>query len=100
MLFSCKGDFYHRIFEPLGIGYRHVRQLRGDEIVDSVVQLDIPIIDEYLNIEENNEDCELCPVCGTKKSLISSLSTSILFLTCILVRNISDMGDKPSVDYS
>ena len=65
--FFVQRDFYHRIFEPLGIGYRHVRQLRGDEIVDSVVQLDIPIIDEYLNIEENNEDFELCPVCGTKK---------------------------------
>lgn len=56
--------FYHEIFEPLGIQCRVVRT-KGGRIIDGVVQLVIPEIDEdleFCHIEQS-----VCPICWKSK---------------------------------
>lgn len=57
-------DLYQEVFEPLGIGCRPLRT-KGGKIIDGVVQLVIPVIDEdmvFLNYNYRE-----CPECGKRK---------------------------------
>lgn len=57
-------DLYQEVFEPLGIGCRPLRT-KGEKIIDGVVQLVIPVIDEdmvFLNYNYRE-----CPECGKRK---------------------------------
>ena len=57
-------DLYQEVFEPLGIGCRPLRT-KGGKIIDGVVQLVIPVIDEdmvFLNYNYRE-----CPDCGKRK---------------------------------
>jgi len=56
--------FYKEMFEPLGIGYHLVRKGHG-KIFEGVLQLEIPIIDEELDLSMHKKT--VCPVCGKVK---------------------------------
>lgn len=56
---------YNKIFKPLGIGFKEVRLFRNDFIIEDVVQLDIPIINEDLPLDKYGYS--ICPECGKKK---------------------------------
>lgn len=60
----AKEDFYKEVFEPLGFGCRPVRMVSG-KIREGVVQIEIPVIDEELNLE--GHPYYLCPECGRKQ---------------------------------
>ena len=57
-------DFYQEVFEPLGIGCRPLRT-KGGKIIDGVVQLVIPVIDEDMVFLNHNY--QECPECGKRK---------------------------------
>lgn len=57
-------ELYETLFKPLGFGCRPVRKASG-EIFEGILQLDIPIIDEDLDLSMH--EYEICPVCGKKK---------------------------------
>lgn len=58
-------ELYKSEFEPLGIGCLNVRDRRG-RILQGVLQLDIPVIDEDLDLSMHH-NFEICPKCGKKK---------------------------------
>lgn len=64
-VFFATEDLYKELFEPLDIGFRQVKKHPG-KVIEGIVQLDIPIIDEDLDLSMHN-DFEICPVCGKKK---------------------------------
>ena len=57
-------DLYQEVFEPLGIGCRPLRT-KGGKIMDGVVQLVIPVIDEDMVFV--NYNYRECPECGKRK---------------------------------
>lgn len=57
-------DLYQEVFEPLGIGCRPLRT-KGGKIIDGVVQLVIPVIDEDMVFLNHNY--RECPECGKRK---------------------------------
>ena len=57
-------DLYQEVFEPLGIGCRPLRT-KGGKIIDGVVQLVIPVIDEDMVFLNHNY--RECPDCGKRK---------------------------------
>ena len=57
-------DLYQEVFEPLGIGCRPLRT-KGGKIIDGVVQLVIPVIDEDMVFLNHNY--QECPECGKRK---------------------------------
>ena len=63
--FFVRTDLYEKIFKPLGIECRPLRKYKDDSIIDSYVQLVIPVIDEPLDLL--TYDSELCPKCGMTK---------------------------------
>lgn len=56
---------YENLFAPLSIGCREVRSYALNEVIDSVVQLEIPIMEEQLNMMSC--DYTICTKCGNKK---------------------------------
>ncbi len=58
-------DLYKKIFEPLGIECRPLRKYKDDSIIDSYVQLVIPVIEESLDLI--SYEPEICPTCGVTK---------------------------------
>jgi len=64
VLFAEK-EYYKEILEPLNIGYKDVLLYKGDKIIDNIVQVLIPEIDEELDL--SNYDYENCNACGIKK---------------------------------
>lgn len=63
--FFVRTDFYEKIFKPLGIECRPLRKYKDDSIIETYVQLVIPVINEPLNL--STYDSELCPNCGMAK---------------------------------
>lgn len=63
--FFVRTDLYEKIFKPLGIECRPLRKYKDDSIIDSYVQLVIPVINEPLNL--STYDSELCSKCGMIK---------------------------------
>jgi len=59
---------YNDVFKPIGIGYRTVRRPSG-KIIDGVLQLKIPIINESLDMSMFIEN--ICSLCGRVKYLKS-----------------------------
>ena len=57
-------DLYQEVFEPLGIGCRPLRP-KGGQLIDGVVQLVIPVIDEDMVFLNHNY--QECPECGKRK---------------------------------
>ena len=57
-------DLYQEVFERLGIGCRKLRK-KGGKIIDGVVQLVIPVIDEDMVFLNHNY--QECPECGKRK---------------------------------
>ena len=57
-------DLYQEVFEPLGIGCRPLRT-KGGKIIDGVVQLVLPVIDEDMVFL--NYNYQECPECGKRK---------------------------------
>ena len=63
--FFVRTDLYEKIFKPLGIGCRPLRKYKDDSIIDSYVQLVIPVIDEPLDLSSYKS--QTCPKCGETK---------------------------------
>ncbi|MBR5653419.1 MAG: hypothetical protein IKX22_04995 [Prevotella sp.] len=63
--FFVRTDLYEKVFRPLGIECRPLRKNKDDSIIESYVQLVIPVIDEPLNL--SLYDSQICPKCGAKK---------------------------------
>ena len=63
--FFVRTDLYEKIFKPLGIECRPIRKYKKDTIIDSFVQLVIPVIDEALDLSAYAP--EICPHCGATK---------------------------------
>lgn len=63
--FFVRTDLYEQIFKPLGIGCRPLRMYKDDSIIDSYVQLVIPLIDEPLDL--STYEFQLCHKCSTLK---------------------------------
>ena len=63
--FFVRIDLYEKIFKPLGIGCRPLRKYKDDSIIDSYVQLVIPVIDESLDF--SLYDPQTCAKCGVTK---------------------------------
>ena len=63
--FFVRTDLYKNVFKPLGIGCRPLRKYKDDSIVDTYVQLVIPVIDEPLDL--SFYDPQTCPKCGVTK---------------------------------
>ena len=63
--FFVRTDLYEKIFKPLGIGCRPLRKYKDDSIIDSYVQLVIPVIDESLDL--SLYDPQTCAKCGVTK---------------------------------
>ncbi len=58
-------DLYEKIFKPLGIECRSLRKYKDDSVIDSYVQLVIPVIEEPLDL--SSYQSQKCSVCGTVK---------------------------------
>lgn len=58
-------DLYEKIFKPLGIECRSLRKYKDDSVIDSYVQLVIPVIEEPLDLYSYQS--QKCSVCGTVK---------------------------------
>ena len=56
-------ETYEGVFRPLGIGCRPLRYYRKKDIIDGVVQIDIPVCNEPLDILGYRY--KICPVCGS-----------------------------------
>jgi len=63
--FFVRTDLYEQIFKPLGIGSRPLRKYKDDSIIDSYVQLLIPVIDEPLEL--STYESQLCSKCSAIK---------------------------------
>ena len=63
--FFVRTDLYEKIFKPLGIGCRPLRKYKDDSIIDSYVQLVIPVIDEPLDL--SSYESQTCPKCRETK---------------------------------
>ncbi|MBR1402274.1 MAG: hypothetical protein IJ562_11975 [Prevotella sp.] len=63
--FFVRTDLYEKVFKPLGIESRPLRKYKDDSIIDTYVQLVIPVIDEPLDL--STYDFKLCPKCGIIK---------------------------------
>ena len=63
--FFVRTDLYQKIFKPLGIECRPLRRYKDDSIIESFVQLVIPVIDEPLDL--SYYEFWTCPVCGATK---------------------------------
>jgi hypothetical protein len=63
--FFVRTDLYKKVFKPLGIGCRPLRKYKDDSIIDSYVQLVIPVIDEPLDLSFYKS--QTCPKCGETK---------------------------------
>ncbi len=63
--FFVRTDLYVKIFKPLGVKCRPLRKYKDDSIIDSYVQLVIPVIEEPLDL--STYDIDLCPKCGMTK---------------------------------
>ena len=63
--FFVRKDFYEIVFKPLGIKCRPLRKYKDNSIIDSYVQLVIPVTDESLDL--STYEFETCPKCGVKK---------------------------------
>ena len=63
--FFVRIDLYEKIFKPLDIGCRPLRKYKDDSIIDSYVQLVIPVIDESLDL--SLYDPQTCAKCGVTK---------------------------------
>ena len=63
--FFVRTDLYEKIFKPLGIKCRPMRKFKKDTIIDSFVQLVIPVIDEPLDLSAYAP--RTCPHCGAIK---------------------------------
>ncbi len=63
--FFVRTDLYEKIFKPLGIECRPLRKYKDDSIIDSYVQLVIPVTDEPLDL--STYDSQLCPKCNIIK---------------------------------
>lgn len=57
-------EAYIKVFEPLGIGSKPVLLHKTERVLDSVLQLDIPVI---IDLNYNNIQYEMCPVCHRRK---------------------------------
>jgi hypothetical protein len=62
--YFVKPEVWSAVFEPLGVGCRPVVLHRTGETIDSVVQLDIPIL---ADMNMDGFPFEICPTCGVKK---------------------------------
>lgn len=58
-------DLYEKFFKPLGIACRPLRKYKDDSIIDSYVQLVIPVIEESLDL--TLYEPEICKECGVTK---------------------------------
>lgn len=58
-------EVYNNIFKPLGIDCRTVRLYKDNQIIDSVVQLVIPVTSKKLDM--TGYESSVCPVCGSVK---------------------------------
>jgi len=63
MIFAEK-KFYEEILVPFGVKFRPVLSLRTGEIMDDVVQLDLPVIDEDMDMTDMKYSD--CPKCGRR----------------------------------
>ena len=63
--FFVRTDLYEQLFKPLGVGCRPLRMYKDDSIIDSYVQLVIPVIDEPLDL--STYEYQLCHKCSVKK---------------------------------
>ena len=63
--FFVRTDLYEKIFKPLGIECRPLRKYKDDSIIESYVQLVIPVIDEPLDLSLYKS--QKCPICGVTK---------------------------------
>ncbi len=63
--FFVRTDLYKKIFEPFGIECRPLRKYKDDSIIDSYVQLVIPVIEESFDL--TSYEPEICPTCGVTK---------------------------------
>lgn len=61
-------ELYKDVFEPLGIGCRTVRK-RSGKVFEGVLQLDIPAIDENLDLSLQDRWGSTCTTCGKKRTL-------------------------------
>ncbi len=64
-----KNSFYENFFKPFGIGYRHINKTRN-EILSADVQLELPVIEEYLDLSYN--DYMICSCCKEKKYFLNT----------------------------
>ncbi|MBR1463962.1 MAG: hypothetical protein IJ604_11405 [Prevotella sp.] len=63
--FFVQTDLYEKVFKPLGIESRPLRKYKDDSIMETYVQLVIPVIDEPLDL--SFYEYQRCPLCGVKK---------------------------------
>ena len=63
--FFVRTDLYKNVFKPLGIGCRPLRKYKDDSIIDTYVQLVIPVIDEPLDLSSYKS--QTCPKCRDTK---------------------------------
>ena len=63
--FFVHTDLYEKFFKPLGIACRPLRKYKDDSIIDSYVQLVIPVIEESLDLTLYNS--KICKECGATK---------------------------------
>jgi hypothetical protein len=62
--YFCRTDVWEKYFEPFGIGYRQVVLNKNGAVIDSVVQLDIPI---EVDVDMTAQSYEICEKCNSKK---------------------------------
>lgn len=58
-------DLYEKIFKPLGIACRPLRKYKDGSVIESFVQLVLPVIDEPLEL--SYYESLTCPECGETK---------------------------------
>ena len=63
--FFVQTAIYEKMFEPLGIKCRPLRRFKDDSIIESFIQLVIPVIEERLDLSSYFP--KICPKCGIAK---------------------------------
>ena len=63
--FFVRVDLYEKIFKPLGIACRPLRKYKDGSVIESFVQLVLPVIDEPLEL--SYYESLTCPECGETK---------------------------------
>lgn len=58
-------DLYEKVFKPLGIECRNIRNYKTNEVIDSCVQLIIPVINDTIDV--STHESQKCPHCGVTK---------------------------------